>query len=165
MIPRLFKREAWRLELLDEYDEPATRERVARFKAGEPIDRAPREWWLDMVRKTRAAGGSVGRVHVLGPLNDYLRYELACYEQNAEAGEDTRLMSRHQAADLGLPDFDFWLFDGETAAVMYYGERGAFLRAEIVTDPGFVARCRHWRDVATSNAAPLSDYQTGRTAA
>jgi uncharacterized protein DUF6879 len=166
MIPRLFNHAAWRLELLDEYDEPVTRERVARFKAGEPIDRAPREWWLAMARDVTAAGGSMGRVHVLGPLNDYLRYELACYEQNAAAGEDIRLMTRDRAAGLDLPAFDFWLFDGITAAVMYYGGgRGAFLRAEIVTDRDFAAHCRRWRDVAMSNATPLSDYQAGRTAA
>jgi hypothetical protein len=50
-----------------------------------------------------SAGGSMGRVHVLGPLNDYLRYELACYAQNAEAGEDVRVMPRAAAAGLDLP--------------------------------------------------------------
>jgi hypothetical protein len=165
MVPRLFTHEAWRLELLDEYDDPVTRERVARFKAGEPIDRAPREWWLTMAREVTAVGGSMGRVHVLGPLNDYLRYELACYGQNAEAGEDVRVMSRAAAAGLNLPEFDFWLFDGHTAAVMHFGERGSFLRAELVTDAGFTAQCRRWRDTAMSNATPIRDYQAGRTAA
>lgn len=164
-FPGLFQRSAWRLETLDLYDSPQTRERMARFAAGEPIDPRPREHWLAMLRDGRAAGRTVGRVHVLGSLNDYLRYEIACYEQNAAAGEDIRLMPRSRAADLGLPGFDFWLLDDEIAMVMKFGERGVFIGAEFVTDPQFVGQCRRWRDVATSNAVPLSEYQVGRTAA
>jgi hypothetical protein len=161
----LFRRSAWRLETLDLYDSPQTRERMARFAAGEPIDPRPREHWLAMLRDGRVMGRTVGRVHILGPLNDYLRYEIACYEQNVAAGEDIRLMSRARGATLGLPEFDFWLLDDETVAVMKYGERGVFIGAEFVTDPQFAAQCQRWRDIATSNAVPLSEYQAGRTAA
>jgi hypothetical protein len=169
-FPRLFRRSAWRLETLDLYDSPQTRERMARFAAGEPIDPRPREHWLAMLRDGRSAGRTVGRVHVVGPLNDYLRYEIACYKQNAAAGEDIRLMPRDRGAALGLPEFDFWLLDSESddeasVAVMKYGERGVLICAEFVTDPRFVAQCRRWRDIATSNAIPLSKYQAGRTAA
>src|SRR6266496_5764630 len=103
-IPNLFQHDAWRLETLDEYDSPQTRERMARFAAGEPIDPRPREHWLAMLRDGRVMGRTVGRVHILGPLNDYLRYEIACYEQNVAAGEDIRLMSRAHGATLGLPE-------------------------------------------------------------
>jgi hypothetical protein len=161
----LFRRSAWRLETLDLYDSPQTRERMARFAAGEPIDPRPREHWLAMLRDGRVTGRTVGRVHILGPLNDYLRYEIACYEQNAAAGEDIRLMSRARGATLGLPEFDFWLLDDETVAVMKYGERGVLIGAEFVTDPQFAAQCQRWRDIATSNAVPLREYQAGRTAA
>jgi hypothetical protein len=163
-IPRLFRREAWRLETLDLYDSPQTQERMARFAAGEPIDPRPREHWLALLRSSRAAGRTVGRVHALGPLNDYLRYEIACYQQNAAAGEDVRLMDRPRAAALGLPEFDYWLLD-DLVAVLSYTDHGVLLGAEFITDTRFVAQCRRWRDVAMANAVPLSKYKAGRTAA
>jgi hypothetical protein len=93
----LFKRSAYRLEQLDEYDSPGTR-------------------------------------------------------------EDIRILPGDLATGLGLPGFDYWLFDGERAAVMYYGDRGTWLHTEIVTEPSFVADCRRWRDQALSRAVPLGDY-------
>ena len=74
-------------------------------------------------------------------------------------------MDRARAIALGLPGFDFYLFDGREAAVMKYTDRGVLQAVEIVTDPAFTARCRGWRDIATSNSVPLSEYQAGRTAA
>jgi hypothetical protein len=164
-IPDRFEHESFRYEQLDLYDSPATRERLARFLAGEGIDPRPREHWLTMLRNASATGRAVRRVHAIGPVNDYLRMETAAYKQNAAAGEDIRLMDRARAITLGLPGFDFYLFDGHAAAVMKYTARGVLRDVEIVTDPAFTARCRIWRDIATSNSVPLSEYQAGRTAA
>ena len=164
-LPGLFERESFRYEQLDLYDSPATRERVARFLAGEGIDPEPREHWIAMLRNAKAAGRAVRRVHAVGPINDYLKYEIACYELNAAAGEDIRLMNRARAIALGLPAFDFYLFDGQAAAVMEYTDRGVLQGVRMVTDPAFAARCRDWRDLATSNSVPLSEYRAGRTAA
>ena len=68
-IPGRFERESFRYEQLDLYDSPATRERVARFLAGEGIDPRPREHWTAMLRSARAAGRAVRRVHAIGPIN------------------------------------------------------------------------------------------------
>jgi hypothetical protein len=165
----LFEHSAWRLELLDWYTSPATEQRLARFLAGEQVTAAERETWLSMLRRDRAAGKTIGRVHVIGDLTDYLRYELACYQSSFLAGEDIRILPARLAAGLDLPGFDFWLFDagqqGARVAINLYGERGAWLHAEIITDPGFVADCCRWRDAATSRAIPLDAYQAGRSAA
>jgi hypothetical protein len=108
----------------------------------------------------------MSRVHVVSePLTDYLRYELACYESSAEAGEDIRILPTERAAGLDLPSFDYWLFDNERAAVMRYGARGLWLQTEIVTDPAFVMSCRRWQDQALSRAIPLDAYMAGRSAA
>lgn len=162
----LFDRSAYRLELLDWYTTPATERRLARFLAGEKVTAAERSGWLSMLATARSTGKTMARVHVIAdPLSDYLRYELACYESSAVAGEDIRILPAKLTAGLDLPDFDYWLFDDSRAAVQYYGERGAWLRAEIVTDPSFVADCRHWRDEALSRAIPYSDYMADRRAA
>jgi hypothetical protein len=162
----LFARSAYRLELLDWYTTPATEQRLARFLDGEKVTAAERAAWLSTIRSARDAGKTMSRVHVIAePLTDYLRYELACYESSAEAGEDIRILPAGVASGLDLPGFDYWLFDDERAAVMYYGERGAWLRTEIVTDPAFAASCRRWQDTAMSKAIPLNAYVAGRSAA
>jgi Domain of unknown function (DUF397) len=76
----LFKHSAYRLELLDEYDSPKTRLRVARFLAGQPDDAEVRAYWDRVVGEARRAGKTMQRVHVITePLTDYLRFELAFY--------------------------------------------------------------------------------------
>jgi hypothetical protein len=165
----LFDHSAWRLELLDWYTSPATERRLARFLAGEQVTPAERAPWLSMLHRTHAAGKTITRVRVITePLTDYLKYELACFESSVEAGEDIRILPGNLADGLHLPEYDFWLFDagqpGARAAVSFYGERGAWLRAEIVTEPGFVAACCRWRDAAMSRAIPFHAYQAGRRA-
>lgn len=160
----LVKHEAYRLELLDMYDAPDTPGRVRRFLAGEPPDLAYRAKWDAFIAGVRRAGGTMSRVHVVAePLTDYLRYELDFYRLSVAAGEDIRILPRTDAAGLDLPDFDYWLFD-EAAAVMIYDESTRFLRAELVSDPGFLADCRRWRDIAMSHAVPLADYTSRRSA-
>jgi len=167
----LFDHSAWRLEMLDWYTSPVTEQRLARFLAGGIADlAAERAPWLAMLRRHRAAGKTIARVHVITePLTDYLKYELACYETSVRAGEDIRILPASLAEDVDLPEFDYHLFDagypGARAAVNVYGERGAWLRSEIVTEPGFVADCCRWRDAAMSRAIPLDTYQAGRSAA
>jgi hypothetical protein len=162
----LFRHSAYRLELLDEYDSPRTRVRVARFLADQPDDAEVRAYWDRVVGDARRAGKAMQRVHVItGPLTDYLRFELAFYQGSVVAGEDIRILSGDLATGLELPGFDYWLFDGERVAVMYYGDRGTWLHTEFVTKPSFVADCCRWRDQALSRAVPLGDYMAeGRTA-
>ncbi|HEY5019109.1 MAG TPA: hypothetical protein VII59_20265 [Streptosporangiaceae bacterium] len=162
----LFDRSAYRLELLDWYTSPATESRLARFLAGEKVTAAERASWLATIRTARDTGRTMARVHVITePLTDYLRFELACYESSAEAGEDIRILPADLAAGLDLPDFDYWLFDDERVAVQKYGDRGAWLGAEMVTDPAFAASCRRWQDTAMDAAIPLGAYTAERTAA
>lgn len=159
----LFEHEAFRLELLDQYDSPGTQQRVQQFLAGQPDDPSARAGWDAVLAEARTAAKVMSRVHVVSePLTDYLRFELDFYRGSVAAGEDVRILPRTQAADLGLPGFDFWLFD-RSAAVMVYDQAGWWLHTELVTSPAFVADCRRWRDIAMSHALPLADY-TARSA-
>jgi hypothetical protein len=162
----LFRHSAYRLELLDEYDSPSTRVRVARFLTGQPDDAEVRTYWDRVVGEARRAAKTMQRVHVITePPTDYLRFELAFYRGSVLAGEDIRILSGDLATDLDLPGFDYWLFDDERAAVMYYGDRGTWLHTEIVTESSFVADCRRWRDQALSRAISLGNYMAeGSTA-
>ncbi len=161
----LFNHSAWRLEQLPWYTSARTEQRLARWLAGEQVTAAERAGWVSMLRRYRDSGKTVTRVRVIGELTDYVRYELACFESSVEAGEDIRILPTSLAEGLDLPRFDFHLFDGAEAAVNYYGERGAWLHAEIITDEAFVADCRRWRDAAMSRAVPFDAYQAGRSSA
>jgi hypothetical protein len=162
----LFDHSAWRLETLDWYTSPVTEARLARFLAGEQVTAAERAGWLSMLRRDAAAGKTLARVHVIAePLTDYLRYELACYESSAAAGEDIRILPAELGAELGVPGFDFWLFDETWVALQHYAERGRWLGAQVISDPYFVAEARRWRDAAMSRAIPLDAYQAERSAA
>jgi hypothetical protein len=162
----LFRRSAYRLELLDLYTSPATERRLARFLAGEKVTAAERASWLATVRNALAAGATMSRVHVVAePLSDYLHYELNCYESSFAAGEDIRILPAGQAVALDLPSFDYWLFDDERVAVQHYGEHGAWLGASLVTDQAFAQSCQQWRDAALSKAIPLNAYMADRSVA
>ena len=91
----LFEREAFRLEQLDWYDSPGTRERVRRFLAGQPDDPAARAGWDALIAAARRAGKVMSRVHVVSePLTDYLRFEMGFYRGSVAAGEDVRVLPR-----------------------------------------------------------------------
>jgi hypothetical protein len=157
-----FSQSAWRLELLPEYDDADTRERVAQFLHGTVPPAHP--YWIQGVQAARARGKSIGRVHAIGELTDYLRYELAIYQQNAAAGEDVRILEAETAARLDLPPFDFWLLDRELVIRMDYGPRGAFVGRELITDTGTVARCCRASDDAMRAALPLHAYMARKAA-
>jgi len=164
-FPDLFQRHAFRLELLDRYDSPGTRERVQRFLAGEPDDPAIRAGWDGLLAELRQAGKTISRVHVVSePLSDYLRFELAFYAGSVAAGEDIRILPRARAATMPLPPFDFWLFDEQSAAVMIYDSSGTWQSVQLVTDPAFVSGCCRWRDATINRAIPFTNYMERRAA-
>lgn len=159
----LFAVSAFRLEVLDTYVAANEAEPYRRFLAGEGADQAWRAPWQRFVRQALAAGGRMDRVHVVRePLSDYVRFELTCaYPASVEAGEDVRILPRHIADGLDLPDFDYWLLDERQAAIMTYDEAGNWLSVSLSDDPGLVARCRTGRNLAMHHAIPLRVYSVG----
>jgi hypothetical protein len=155
-----FAHSAWRLELLPEYEE--TGPRVAQFLAGGAPE--PYAEWISGLESARSEGRTVGRVHVIGELTDYLRYELALYEMHAAAGEDIRILSADVAGRIDLPDFDYWLLDRQYVMVMQYGEHGVLTGLRAEDDPATVDDCVHAADLAHSLAMPVADWLERRAA-
>jgi hypothetical protein len=148
----------WRWEAQPAYHEPDEAEPFARWLAGESDDLAWLSGWLDHIRSATRAGRQYQRVRRLAePLTDYLRWSLSVAPSNVAAGEDIRLLNEHQAATLGLPDYDFVIVDDRAVARMKFGD-GGFLGAVLVDDPAAVARHRVWRDLAWHDAITLSTY-------
>src|SRR3954452_20557518 len=90
----LFERieSSWfRLETLQAYSVDYEHDEYDQFLRDGQLHRAPGPW-QDMIREHAKAGRTLQRVHIVEePLTDYLRYELAAYRQNSEAGEAIRL--------------------------------------------------------------------------
>jgi uncharacterized protein DUF6879 len=157
-----FEFSAFRLELLQRYDDPGEAEAIRRFRAGEPIH-PPEDagWWAGLVGRARARGATVQRVHVVvEPPSDYLCFELAVYAASVACGEDVRILpvAAGEQAELGLPGHDYWLFDSRTLAVLRYDAAGRLVTVELVSDPAAVVRHNHWRDAALARSIPYDVY-------
>jgi len=159
---RLFTevRSSWfRLETLQRYDARYEREDFAAFLRGDPITTMPGPWQA-MIREHVDAGRNLARLHVIEePLTDYIRYELAAYRLNSEAGEDIRLLPVPRGEwPEELPRHDYWLFDDQRLWLMDYDQAGAFVETRLVDDPIAIEQHRRWRDIALASSIRLSDY-------
>jgi hypothetical protein len=153
--------ESWfRLETLQVYTVDYEQEGIREFLRTGRLDREPGRW-QHMLQRHSKAGRNIQRVHVIEePLTDYLRYELAAYEQNVGAGEDIRLIAVSPPEwPSGLPRAtDFWLFDDREVWDMGYDNLGHFLSARRSTSQSHLKQCRQWRDEALRQSISLEAY-------
>lgn len=162
---RSFRADAFRLETLQEYADPAEVHSIAAFRRGDP-DRPPdpaEDQWLVMLRAHRDAGRVLQRVHVVTePISDYLAYEL-CWEYgpHAAAGEDIRILPVTRTWPDDVPHGDFWLLDSTLLFGLNYDRWGTWLGAELITDPAEVIAVCLARDAALHQAMPWAEYIAG----
>jgi hypothetical protein len=155
-----FRREAFRLEILDNYNIPTSNGYVQAYLEGREQPEAFRnDSWVSTVRNATVSGRRMYRVHILSrPLTDYLRFELGWgYTRNAEAGEEFFILDTTEQPN-PLPEApDFWLFDETTPVVMHYDETCAFTGREVLPEKRaaeFVA----YRDTALAHAVPFAEW-------
>lgn len=154
------ERSWFRLETLQVYAVDYEDEGQTSFAQTGLVDPAPTPW-RQMIRRHVDSGRSLRRVHIVEePLTDYLRYELAVYDLNAEAGEQTGIITVSGGDwPVGLPEAtDFWLFDDREVWDMHYDNEGRFVEAVRAESIEQVEQCRRWRDAALSMAVPLDAY-------
>lgn len=139
-----FSATADRVELRDYYRSDVEDEVVRRFVAGESDDMAWSKAWFDKIRTLGTDGKQFRRVRVVTvPLSDYQRCGVVrVTPHNIEAGEDIRYLDRTRTADLGLPTFDYWLFDAglptARAVKLHFDDRDSFLGAEFIPSEALV---------------------------
>ncbi len=156
-----FEYTAYRLERLPWYGVGYEDASFRAWQAGWPTQRDPaRDAWTGMVRNAVAAGKIFQRVHLVGDLTDYLRYEFEhWYLANAAAGDDARIWPEPPGGwPEDLPPWDYWMFDSHDVWAMHYDESYRFLFCEQVDDPEIVVRCNYWRDAALHHAIPFAEY-------
>ncbi|WP_299542157.1 DUF6879 family protein [uncultured Streptomyces sp.] len=152
-----FRREAFRLETLDDYSGSSDPEMIRAFLAGEDQPDNYNQEWSDEVKGNIQSGKRMYRVHILSrPLTDYLRFELGWgYRKNARAGEEFFILDTTDQPNplQGVPDF--WMFDESSVVSMNYGTGGRFLDAETQSA---AAEWVALRDLALSRAVPFADW-------
>lgn len=162
-------RSAFRLETLQHYaavdDADAQRRRA--FREGRLLPPRPSkvEEMRLMRQEVAALGKRVHRVHVVEvPLSSYLRFELAVYSENIEAGEDVRIADRSAHPALGELDRDFLLFDADSDSPVVvwfrYTSDGRHLGWDRSDDPGDARQCRDQRDLALAHSVSLDEFRS-----
>lgn len=125
------RRALFRLETLDHYDVSSDGGDFQRWLHGEPGPDAGRKAaWHKVLQADLDRGVRTSRVHVVrSPLSDYLRYEFEWGYAHNLAYENIGIIDlSEQTLPAELAGVgDFWLIDGEAAAVMHYDEAGRYL--------------------------------------
>jgi hypothetical protein len=158
--------EAFRLEAQQRYAVPAEDAQFRAFTEGRPMPSDPRvNRSMQVIREAVARGARIRRVHVVDlPLTAYLRYEMAAYRENTDAGEEVSIAVRGWHRDLAELAEDFVLFDPEgphpDVVWMRYDDEGQLTGLDHSDYPADVARASRFREVALAHAVPLSEFTT-----
>lgn len=154
-----FRHTAFRLEVRENYSETEEEPIVRQFLDSGEIDESYMDDWIAELAPRLSAGERMERVRVVSePHSDYTQFGLALARFNVQAGEDIRYLPRPRAAQLGLPDHDFWLIDSTTLLILRFGDDDVLLGADLVTDPAVVVKHCYYRDVAQHYAVPWQEY-------
>ncbi|MCX4550502.1 hypothetical protein OG204_14220 [Streptomyces sp. NBC_01387] len=154
-----FEHTAWRLETRRDYAADQGTEEYREFLRGVAPPHDTTSPWFVNAREQTARGKRIERVRLIDePPSDNQQYLLATTPDNLAAGEDIRFMTRPDANQLGLPEYDFWLFDSRTMAVFNWDDPAR--RMELTSDPGMVLRACQARDAAWHHAARYEEFKT-----
>ncbi|MEV0982169.1 DUF6879 family protein [Streptomyces sp. NPDC049915] len=157
---REFRHTAWRLETRRGYASDRNSPKWQRWQAGEDIAAEPANAWRENVTAQTAAGKRFERVRIADePATDGQRFLLASAPSNVAAGEDIRHLTRAQAEQLRLPDYDFWLFDSRIVARFAFDEDDATLGVYVTEDPAEVLAACQARDAAWHHAVPTAQFE------
>ena len=156
-----------RIEALPAYDVPAETEALSAFREGGlrnlPERSVRTNPWLARIQRTTATGKTWSRTRIAGwPLTEYQLFQFTYgYPPSLDAGEVIQVADQTAHPELAGLD-DFWLFDAGTphpfAALMAYGEGGAWLGCEVTDDPDVIRRCQDQVRLAAQFAVPLAAF-------
>lgn len=156
---RDFRHTAFRLETRRGYASDRNSPKWQRWLDGEDVANEPPNPWRDNVTAQTAQGKRFERVRTVDvPPTPGQRFLLDRAPSNLAAGEDIRNLSRADAEQLRLPDYDFWLFDSRTVARFEFDADDTTLGVYVTDDPAEVLAACQARDAAWHHATPTRDY-------
>ncbi|UQI49157.1 hypothetical protein M1P56_01970 [Streptomyces sp. HU2014] len=155
-----FEHTAWRLETRRGYASDRVSPKWERFQHGETLGYEPDHPWHAGVRRQTDEGKRFERVRLVDdPPTEGQRFLLASGLGNVEAGEDIRNMYRAEARRLGLPDYDFWLFDSRIVMKFVIDDQDETLGVYLLKDAATVVHACQVRDKAWHYAIPTVEFQ------
>ncbi|MFD9905204.1 DUF6879 family protein [Streptomyces sp. NPDC059063] len=155
-----FEYSAWRLETRRGYASDRRSAKWQRWRDGEDISGGPDNDWRRNVRSQTRAGKRFERVRLVDdPPTDGQRFLLVSGLGNVAAGEDIRNLYRQDARRLGLPDFDFWLFDSKVVVKFHFDDEDTTLGVEVIDEPRTVIAACQAREAAWHHAIRTVDFQ------
>lgn len=156
---REFKHTAWRLETRTGYGSDRTSEKWGRWLDGQDVAAEPLDEWRLNVQAAAEEGRRFERVRLVDdPPTEGQRFLLATAPSNVSAGEDIRNLRRADAVRLGLPDWDFWLFDSRVLMRFVFDENDTTLGVVISEDPAEVLAACQARDKAWHHAIRTAEF-------
>lgn len=155
------KKEVFRLELLDYYDED--KKEFQKFKNGNIFIDSETKQFCKIIRQLVCEGKRIIRVRVIPEtLTEYLKFEIKTgYLPQLNAGAEIYLISREKYKQLLEPDFnpdDFFVFDNHTIVELIYDDNGSFLREEIVKDIETKKKYLALKRNLIKQGTPLEEY-------
>ncbi|MET7700327.1 DUF6879 family protein [Streptomyces sp. NPDC005485] len=155
-----FEHTAWRLETRRRYASDRKSPRWQRFIAGEDITRDLPNAWRENVAAQTGQGKRIERVRIVDdPPTEGQRFLLLSGLGNVSSGEDIRNLYRAEAERLGLPSFDFWLFDSRLLAKFAFDDEDTTLGVQLIEDPAEVLAACQARDAAWHHAVRTEEFQ------
>ncbi|MDI3422285.1 DUF6879 family protein [Streptomyces luteolus] len=158
-----FERDAFHLELRDDYGSPVEDTPYARWQKGEPDGYEWLDPWVTLMKRVTGEGKTVRRVRVITePHSQYVRWEHSLTHLNIEAGEDIRWLPRHRLPEgvaFPVDGNDWWLYDDRLLAVGHFDSEGRVLGSQIIEAPDTVAECVRLRNQLWASAIKHSEYK------
>jgi len=159
-----FERDAFHLEMRDEYHIEDEAEPLRMWRKGEWTDEMAREWWAPWLAKIRGATQArktVRRLRIITePITNYTRFLWEGSRFNVSAGEDVRWLPRHLVPEgTALPAEDLWLFDDSRLVFNHFDEHALSMRMERVADRSLIAQAVDARDRLWPLAIPHDEYR------
>lgn len=109
----------FRFEYLQEFGIASELNAVELWKRTDNIDRQYMQGCWDFVASKTKRGVHMQRVRsVKFPMTDYLRMELAIFQETKKFGDDIRIVTDQDFSKLRIPQKDFWLIDDAIALDM-----------------------------------------------
>lgn len=156
---REFKHTAWRLETRQGYGSDRNSAKWQRWLAGQDVAAEPFDEWRLNVRAATEEGRRFERVRLVDdPRAQGQRFLLDSAPSNVAAGEGVRNLRRADAVRLGLPDWDFWLFDSRVLMRFVFDEDDATVGVVISEGPAEVLAACQARDTAWHHAIRTADF-------
>ncbi|MFM9444584.1 DUF6879 family protein [Streptomyces acidiscabies] len=156
---RDFGHTAWRLETQRGYASDRKSPKWGPFLAGEDITQEPDNPWRANVRAQTAQGKRFERVRLVDePPTQGQEFLLASAPGNVASGEDIRNLTRAEAQQLRLPDYDFWLFDSKVVVRFVINDEDVTLGVYVSEDPAEVLAACQARDAAWHHAIRTEEF-------